>query len=152
MCEIQTQINKSKYKAFIIFIWLDSKLVLKNKNDEKILQDLTKTKMGKENSNKIKINHEQNIDYLKPRSNTFDTKKYQIKINIGKINFFGNNTIQRYIEGNESRNEDRKNLFLNTNKFPKIITRISLSNFNKKNNINIESEMNNDVWNSLETL
>jgi hypothetical protein len=125
---------------------LDSKLVLKNKNDEKIiLQDLTKTKMGKENSNKIKINQEQNMDYLKPRSYTFDTKKYQIKINRGKINFFGNNTIQRYYEGNESRNEDRKNIFLNTNKLPKIVTRISLSNFHKKNNNNLEGEMNNNT-------
>jgi len=98
--------------------------------------------MGKENSNKIKINQEQNIEYLKPRSNTFDTKKYQLKINRGKINFFGNNTMQRYIEGNESRNEDRKNIFLNTSKLPKIITRISLSNFHKKNNI--EDDMNNN--------
>ena len=100
--------------------------------------------MGKENSSKIKINQEQNMDYLKPRSYTFDTKKYQIKINRGKINFFGNNTIQRYIEGNESRNEDRKNIFLNTNKLPKIVTRISLSNFHKKNNNNLEGEMNNN--------
>ena len=111
-------------------------------------QDLTKTKMGKENSKKIKIYQEQNIDYLKPRSNTFDTKKYQIKINRGKINFFGNNTMQRYFEGNESRNEDRKNIFLNTNKLPKIITRISLSNFHKKNN-NLEGEMNNNICDTI---
>ena len=44
--------------------------------------------------------------------------------------------MQRYIEGNESRNEDRKNIFLNTNKLPKIITRLSLSNFHKKSNNN----------------
>lgn len=50
--------------------------------------------------------------------------------------------MQRYIEGNENRNEDRKNIFLNTNKLPKIVTRISLSNFHKKNNL--EGEMNNN--------
>ena len=52
--------------------------------------------------------------------------------------------MKKYIEGNENQNEDRKNIFLNTNKLPKIITKISLSNFHKKNYNNLEGYMNNN--------
>ena len=53
---------------------------------------------------------------------------------------------KRYIESNENRKEDMKNIFLNIDKLPKIKVRISLSNFHKKNNNNLEGEMNNNKY------
>ena len=40
------------------------------------------------------------------------------------------------IGNNENSEENKKNIFLNTNKLPKIITRLSLSDFHKKSNNN----------------
>ena len=40
------------------------------------------------------------------------------------------------IGNNENSDENKKNIFLNTNKLPKIITRLSLSDFHKKSNNN----------------
>ena len=40
------------------------------------------------------------------------------------------------LDNNENMKENRKNIFLNTNKLPKIINRLSLSNFHKKMNNN----------------
>ena len=57
------------------------------------------------------------------------------------INILGNNG---------SGEEDKKNIFLNTNKLPKITTRLSLSNFHKKSNneINGISDNNNGMKNN----
>ena len=109
---------------------------MKNIEDDKIKDIL----------NKIKINKIQKEEKVKPRSYTFDSRKpapnnNPIKINLRNINFIGNNTMRNYINllgNNENVNEDRKNIFLNTNKLPKIINRISLSNSNKK-------EINNQI-------
>lgn len=46
---------------------------------------------------------------------------------------------------NDHLTENRKSLFLNTNKLPKIISRLSLSNFHKQNNNNPSS--NDDTYN-----
>jgi hypothetical protein len=108
------------------------------------LQDYSSNLKTKEIINKIKISKEHKIDLQKPRSYTFDTKNSNsnnipIKINLGNLNFFGNNKMKNYINllgNNDISTENRKNIFLNTNKLPKIINRLSLSNFHKNNNNN----------------
>ena len=140
---------------------IDSKLILKKKNEEKtennnninnhqniIFNNSTQTKMS-EISNKIRIKKEQIVDTLKPRSLTFDSKKqslnnYPIKMNLGNLHLIGTNTVRNTINilgSNENTNENKKNIFLNTNKLPKIVTRLSLSNFHKNSN------NNNDIGN-----
>ena len=115
-----------------------------NNNKNIFFQSAAQTKMN-EISNKIKIIKDQKIETLKPRSYTFDTKKSNpnsipIKLNLGNLNFLGNGTMKNYINilGNNNNDnlENKKNIFLNTNKLPKIITRLSLSNFHKKSNNN----------------
>ena len=63
----------------------------------------------------------------------------------------GSNTMRNYINllgNNENDNEKKKNIFLNTNKLPKITTRLSLSNFHKKININNNNQSNNNENNN----
>ena len=145
-------------------LYIDSKLILKKKNEEKtennnnisshqniIFHNSTQTKMS-EIPNKMRIKKEQIVDTLKPRSLTFDSKKqsqnnYPIKLNIGNLHLNGTNTVRNTINilgNNENTNENKKNIFLNTNKLPKIVTRLSLSNFHKNSN------NNNDIGNIQE--
>ena len=145
-------------------LYIDSKLILKKKNEEKtennnninnhqniIFHNSTQTKMS-EIPNKMRIKKEQIVDTLKPRSLTFDSKKqsqnnYPIKLNIGNLHLIGTNTVRNNINilgNNENTNENKKNIFLNTNKLPKIVTRLSLSNFHKNSN------NNNDIGNIQE--
>ena len=145
-------------------LYIDSKLILKKKNEEKtennnnisshqniIFHNSTQTKMS-EIPNKMRIKKEQIVDTLKPRSLTFDSKKqsqnnYPIKLNIGNLHLIGTNTVRNTINilgNNENTNENKKNIFLNTNKLPKIVTRLSLSNFHKNSN------NNNDIGNIQE--
>ena len=85
-----------------------------------------------------------NFEILKPRSHTFDMRKSNnnqpIRININNIKLADNNI----------NNKNENVIFLNTNKLPKIIPRLSLSNFNKKNrNINQSpNKLNNNMINS----
>ena len=105
---------------------------------------------------KLIININEKIEPIKPRSYTFDSKKSNsnnnaIKLNLGNINFMGSNTMRNYMNllcNNENGGENRKNIFLNTNKLPKIITRLSLSNFHKKININNNNSLNNNENNN----
>ena len=103
------------------------------------MENSSKTK----NSNNILYGQDQsskqiNIETIKPRSYTFDTKKSNpnkpVKINISGLNFMNNDT--------NSKNENK--LFLN--KLPKIIPRLSLSNYHKKKNDNDDpKELNNNT-------
>ena len=115
---------------------------------------------------KLIININEKIEPIKPRSYTFDSKKSNsnnnaiklnlgnnnaIKLNLGNINFMGSNTMRNYMNllgSNNNEDENRKNIFLNTNKLPKIITRLSLSNFHKKININNNNSLNNNENNN----
>ena len=145
-------------------LYIDSMLILKKKNEENtenninisshqniIFHNSTQTKMS-EIPNKMRIKKEQIVDTLKPRSLTFDSKKqsqnnYPIKLNIGNLHLNGTNTVRNTINilgNNENTNENKKNIFLNTNKLPKIVTRLSLSNFHKNSN------NNNDIGNIQE--
>jgi hypothetical protein len=91
------------------------------------LQDYSSNLKTKEIINKIKISKEHKIDLQKPRSYTFDTKNSNsnnipIKINLGNLNFFGNNKMKNYINllgNNDISTENRKNIFLNTNNYLK---------------------------------
>ena len=106
--------------------------------------------------NKLIINRVEKIEPIKPRSYTFDSMKSNsnnnaIKLNLGSINFMGSNTMRNYMNllgSNNNGDENRKNIFLNTNKLPKIITRLSLSNFHKKININNNNSLNNNENNN----
>ena len=106
--------------------------------------------------NKLIINRVEKIEPIKPRSYTFDSMKSNsnnnaIKLNLGSINFMGSNTMRNYMNllgSNNNEDENRKNIFLNTNKLPKIITRLSLSNFHKKININNNNSLNNNENNN----
>ena len=106
--------------------------------------------------NKLIITRVEKIEPIKPRSYTFDSMKSNsnnnaIKLNLGNINFMGSNTMRNYMNllcNNENGGENRKNIFLNTNKLPKIITRLSLSNFHKKININNNNSLNNNENNN----
>ena len=143
-------------------LYIDSKLILKKKNEEKtennnnisshqniIFHNSTQTKTN-EIPNKIRIKKEQIIDILKPRSLTFDPKKqsqnnYPIKMNLGNLHIIGNNAMGNTINilgNNESTNENKKNIFLNTNKLPKIVTNFH-KNSNNNNGIGNTPENNN---------
>jgi len=106
--------------------------------------------------NKLIINRVEKIEPIKPRSYTFDSMKSNsnnnaIRLNLGSINFMGSNTMRNYMNllgSNNNEDENRKNIFLNTNKLPKIITRLSLSNFHKKININNNNSLNNNENNN----
>ena len=111
-----------------------------NYNNNIFLQTSSRSK----NSNNILNYQEQsqkqiNIETIKPRSYTFDTKKSNsnkpIKINIGSLN----------IMDNDLNNKNDNKIFIN--KLPKIIPRLSLSNFHKRNNNDGEGnlkELNNN--------
>ena len=99
---------------------------------------------------------------LKSRSYTFDTKKYNsnnpMKVNIGNIYMPGNNTMRNNINiidvNNENNNNNNKqNTFLNINKLPTIISRLSVSNFHKRIKNNKEKDLkernNMDIINKL---
>ena len=98
---------------------------------------------------------------LKSRSYTFDTKKYNsnnpMKVNIGNIYMPGNNTMRNNINiidvNNENNNNNKQNTFLNINKLPTIISRLSVSNFHKRIKNNKEKDLkernNMDIINKL---
>ena len=112
---------------------------------------------GKLNEIPTKIILSKDNNILKPRSYTFDAMKSNpnnpIKINLGNLNYIRNNILKNStnllednLEDNENENGNKKHIFLNTNKLPKIITRLSLSNFHKKinnNNENSTGDINN---------
>ena len=106
-------------------------------------------KSEKEENNKIikmneignKINNEDKI--IKHRSYTFGTKNLNINKNnpiyLGNQNLIGNIAMRSnmyLIDKNERKNDNKKCDFLDVNKLPKIISRLSLSNFHKKMNNN----------------
>ena len=121
--------------------------IIKSKYNNLFFQNSFKTKKSndmlsldsQENSKKSL-----NFEILKPRSHTFDMRKSNnnqpIRININNIKLADNNI----------NNKNENVIFLNTNKLPKIIPRLSLSNFNKKNrNINQSpNKLNNNMINS----
>ena len=154
-------------KYIIIYFLLDSKIILRIKNDEKIVNNLSNNSKNKnfffqnskinEIQNKLIINKDEEKEIIKPRSYTFDSKKSNsnnnpIKINLANINILGSNTMRNYMNllgNNENSNKNIKNIFLNTNKLPKIATRLSLSNFHKKININNNASNNNENNNNI---
>ena len=120
-----------------------SEKIIKNEENEdkhnKIKQLIKDDSFGGKNKQNIKIlsNEEEilenhfNIEKIKPRSYTLDRKKNKdnpIKINFDNF-YFNDNKI-----------------FLRTNILPKIIPKLSLSNFNKRKNNNNEenNELNNN--------
>ena len=89
-------------------------------------------------TNHIKSIKEANTDFLKPRGRSLDIKRSKdgnkpITVNQDNLNLMGYNTIKP---------ENNTKLFLNTNKLPKIIQRLSLSNFHKGNANNNNEELN----------
>ena len=98
-------------------------------------------------SNQECKNKQINIELLKPRSHSLDKKNLNnkpIKINIGNFNFIINK---------ERINRNDKNIFLNTNRLPKIVQRLSLSNFHKKSNNNNKdlNDLKNDENNNIKS-
>ncbi len=122
---------------------MSAKIINKEKdiNNNKIfLQNSSRSK----NSNNILFNQEQfqkqiNIETIKPRSYTFDTKRLNqnkpVKINISDLKYIN--------RGLGLTNKHDNKIFFN--KLPKIIPRLSLSNYNKKSSNNEDpKELNNN--------
>ena len=143
----------SKYKVinkffltYFLLIYLGQKANEKIINDEKEINDnniaFLQNSSRSKNSNNILYSQGQsqkqiNIETIKPRSYTFDTKKSNpnkpVKINISGLNFMNN----------DLNNKNENKIFLN--KLPKIIPRLSLSNYHKNNNNNEDpKELNNN--------
>ena len=148
------KIKVIKFILFNIFfyIYLDSKDKEKiisnietNNNNKVFLDNSSRNQI----SNKILLNQEEpknkpNIELLKPKSHSLDKKilinNKTIKMNIGNLD---------YILNNENKNRINKNIFLNTNRLPKIVQRLSLSNFHKNSNNKDSNDLKHDYDNNI---